>query len=69
MTYPVLRVQLLGEINLVCDDAPITGVNSARLQSLLAYLILHADTAQLRQHVAFLLWPDTTEPQARNNLR
>ncbi|MEW5957931.1 MAG: AAA family ATPase [Chloroflexota bacterium] len=69
MTYPVLGVQLLGGFNLVYDDAPFTGVNSARLQSFLAYLILHADIPQLRQHFAFLLWPDTTEPQARNNLR
>ena len=69
MTYPVLRVQLLGDFKLVYDDVPITGVNSARLQSLLAYLMLHADTPQLRQHLAFLLWPDTTETQARNNLR
>ncbi len=69
MTYPVLGVKLLGGFNLVYDDMPITGVNSARLQSFLAYLVLNADTPQLRQHFAFLLWPDTTESQARNNLR
>jgi predicted ATPase len=69
MTYPVLGVQLLGGFNLIYDDTPITGINSARLQSLLAYLILHADIPQLRQHLAFVLWPDTTESQARNNLR
>ncbi len=69
MTHPVLGVQLLGGFNLVYDGVSITGVNSARLQSLLAYLILRADTPQLRQHVAFILWPDTTESQARNNLR
>src|ERR1051326_8037699 len=69
MSHPILRVQLLGGFNLVYNNVPIAGVNSARLQSLLAYLILHADALQLRQHLAFLLWPDTTEPQARNNLR
>ncbi|GIK36226.1 MAG: SARP family transcriptional regulator [Chloroflexota bacterium] len=69
MTVPVLGVQLLGGFNLIYDAVPITGVNSARLQSLLAYLILHADTPQQRQHLAFILWPDTTESQARNNLR
>lgn len=69
MTHPILHVQLLGGFNLVYDAVPLTGVNSARLQSLLAYLILHADSPQLRHHVAFLLWPDTTESQARNNLR
>ncbi len=44
-------------------------MNSERLQSFFAYLILHANTPQLRQHLAFLLWPDTTESQGRNNLR
>lgn len=69
MAHPVLGVQLLGGFNLIYNDQPVTGVNSARLQSCLAYLILHADIPQLRQHFAFLLWPDTTEAQARNNLR
>ncbi len=69
MPPPVLRVQLLGGFNLICNDAPLTGLNSARLQSLLAYLILHADTPRPRRHLAFLLWPDAAEPQARNNLR
>ncbi|HLL80946.1 MAG TPA: BTAD domain-containing putative transcriptional regulator [Ktedonobacteraceae bacterium] len=40
-----------------------------RLQSLLAYLVLHRDVPQQRQRLAFLFWPDTTEAQARNNLR
>lgn len=69
MTDPVLTVQLLGGLNLAYADLPVDGVSSARLQSLLAFLILHADTPQSRQHVAFLFWPDTTESQARNNLR
>jgi predicted ATPase/DNA-binding SARP family transcriptional activator len=69
MPDPVLRLQLLGGFNLVYNEVPITGFNSARLQSLLAYLILHANIAQIRSHLAFLLWPDTTEQQARNNLR
>jgi len=69
MTHPVLRVQVLGGFNLVYNNAPVMGVNPARLQSLLAYLILHPDSPQSRQQVAFLLWPDTSESQARNNLR
>ena len=64
-----MRIQLLGGFNLVYDDVPVIGVNSARLQSILAYLILHADSPQSRQQVAFLLWPDASESQARNNLR
>lgn len=69
MTHPVLQIQLLGGFNILYDNEPVTRINSPRLQSLLAYLILHADLPQLRQHLAFLLWPDTTESNARNNLR
>jgi DNA-binding SARP family transcriptional activator len=69
MSVPVLRIQLLGGFSVVYDDVPITGLNSPRLQSLLTYLILHANVPPMRQHLAFLLWPDTTESQARNNLR
>lgn len=69
MSRPVLSVQLLGGFGLVYKEMPAAGFNSARLQSLLAYLILHADTPQSRQHLSFLLWPDASESQARNNLR
>jgi DNA-binding SARP family transcriptional activator/predicted ATPase/DNA-binding XRE family transcriptional regulator len=66
---PILQAQLFGGFRLVYDSRVITGVNSARLQSLLTFLILHADSPQSRQQVAFLFWPDTSEAQARNNLR
>jgi len=39
------------------------------MQALLAYLLLHAGSSVSRQQLAFLFWPDTTEPQARTNLR
>ncbi len=64
-----LRVRLLGGFVITYDDQVVTSVNTARLQSLLAYLVLHRDTPQSRQHVAFALWPDSTEEQARTNLR
>src|SRR5512137_2355951 len=66
---PTLRIRLLGEFSLFCDDAPLTAVNTPRLQSLLAYLVLHRDAPQPRQQLAFLLWPDSSESQARTNLR
>ncbi len=69
MTMPTLHIRLLGGFSLIYDDRQVTGLNSVRLQSLLAYLVLHRDTPQQRQHLAFLFWPDTTEAQARNNLR
>jgi DNA-binding SARP family transcriptional activator/predicted ATPase len=69
MKFPILQARLFGGFSLVYDSIAVAGVNSARLQSLLAFLILHADTPQSRQQIAFLFWPDTSEAQARNNLR
>jgi predicted ATPase/DNA-binding SARP family transcriptional activator len=68
-TFPTLRIRLLGTFDLVYGDKQVTGVNTPRQQSVLAYLLLHRDAPQLRQHLAFHFWPDATEAQARNNLR
>ena len=64
-----LHIALLGDFRIENGNAPIEGVDTPRLQSLLAYLLLHADAPQLRQHVAFSFWPDSSEAQARTNLR
>jgi DNA-binding SARP family transcriptional activator len=65
----MLSVWLLGDFRIKHDDRLITDVNTPRLQSLLSYLILHRDSPQSRRHVAFLFWPETSEDQARTNLR
>jgi DNA-binding SARP family transcriptional activator len=65
----MLSVSLLGDFCIRHDEAPVTDADTPRLQSLLAYLILHRDAPQSRAHLAFLFWPDTTEAQARTNLR
>ncbi len=64
-----LDVQLLGEFHLLYDGRPLTAFFQGRIQALLAYLLLHRDVPQSRQRLAFLFWPDSVEPQARNNLR
>src|SRR5512132_3095491 len=64
-----LRIRLLGELDLRLDGRPLPPLESARAESLLAYLLLHREAPQSRQRLAFLLWPDSTEPQARTNLR
>src|SRR4051812_4389599 len=43
--------------------------HQVRLQSLLAYLLLHRNSPHARQHLAFLFWPDANEAHARANLR
>src|SRR5262245_48052637 len=65
---PTLHIHLLGDFRLSYGD-PVDRVNAPRLQALLAYLVLHRHAPQARQHVAFLLWPDTSEAQARSSLR
>ena len=63
-----LHVSLLGEFMLRFGETAVPALDS-RCQTLLAYLILHRDTAHTRQHIAFQFWPDSTESQARTNLR
>jgi DNA-binding SARP family transcriptional activator/nucleoside-triphosphatase THEP1 len=68
-TLQTLQIALLGNFRLTYDARPVTGVNSERLQSLLAYLVLHRHSPQPRQRLAFYFWPDSGEAQARTNLR
>ncbi len=64
----VLHMRLLGEFSLVYDDRPVTTVNTARLQSLLAYLILHHARRLRRSVLAALIAPDVPESRARHAL-
>ncbi|MGC0334844.1 DNA-binding SARP family transcriptional activator [Streptomyces sp. SAI-170] len=64
-----LRVRLLGGMDLRLGQQRLGPLDSARAESLLAYLLLHRDAPQPRQHLAFLLWPGSTEHQAHTNLR
>ena len=66
---PVLHIHLLGRFSLDSDCTPVTSIDTPRLQSLLAYLVLHAGIPQSRTRLAALLWPDSTETQAHTNLR
>lgn len=64
-----LDVRLLGEFAIFQNGAPISTFKSQRLQCLLAYLLLHREAPISRQRLAFLFWPDSSEAQARSNLR
>lgn len=64
-----LSIEMLGRFRLVYKGEVVTTVNTHRLQSLLAYLVLNAGAPQSRQHLSFLFWPDSHESQARTNLR
>jgi DNA-binding SARP family transcriptional activator/predicted ATPase len=64
-----LHIKLFGEFCLTANGVAIPGVNSERLQALLAFILLHRNTAQSRQQVAINLWPDATDADAKANLR
>ena len=68
-----LHISLFGDLQLTYGSEAcatvLHTVNSARLQALLSYLLLHRAAPQVREHLAFLFWPDTSEAQALTNLR
>ncbi len=65
----MLRIQLLGSFQVSDGEKPIAKLQSERLQALLAYLVLHREQLVARQQLAVTFWPDTTDAQARTNLR
>lgn len=69
MSTAHLHVKLFGAFSIVYADEPIASLNAARLQSLLAYLLLNRDVPQTRQQIAFHFWSETTDAQAQTNLR
>ena len=69
MGTSTLQIRLLGELELRYHEALLPPLESARVASLLAYLLVHRNVPQTRQRLAFLLWPDSTESQAQTNLR
>ncbi|HZX41666.1 MAG TPA: BTAD domain-containing putative transcriptional regulator, partial [Myxococcaceae bacterium] len=64
-----LQVRLLGQFGVSVDGEHSPSPTTGRMQSLLAYLLLHAGSPQSRAHLSFTFWPDTSESNARNNLR
>jgi DNA-binding SARP family transcriptional activator len=66
---PALSIQLLGGFYAAVSGTPLIRLNTPRLQALLAYLALHRGTPQSRRQLAYLFWPDSTDDQARTNLR
>jgi DNA-binding SARP family transcriptional activator len=65
----MLELRLLGEHRVAVDGSVVDLGRSMRLLGLLGYLAVHAGAPQLRQHLAGVFWPDSTDAQARTNLR
>jgi DNA-binding SARP family transcriptional activator len=47
----------------------VKGLDSSRLKSLLAYLLVNRSSPLPRQQLAFLFWTETSDAQAQTNLR
>ena len=64
-----IAIDLLGTFAVRSDDGTVLNGFSNRQQSLLAYLLLNQHVPQSRQQVAFLFWPESSDRQAKTNLR
>jgi DNA-binding SARP family transcriptional activator/predicted ATPase len=62
------KIYLLGQFSLQANNLPLE-LPSRSAQSLLAYLVLHAGVSHRRETLANLLWPETSETNARGYLR
>jgi len=66
---PRVQVSLLGGLRLRCDGVRIDNRLSARSQLVCARLLLQPGEALNRDDIAFTLWPDSSESEARAALR
>ena len=64
----MLRIRALGKLELELDEEPLAIPRGRRLQTLLAWLVLHPGL-QDRGEVAGSLWPDVLDESARASLR
>ncbi|MEW6403756.1 MAG: BTAD domain-containing putative transcriptional regulator [Chloroflexota bacterium] len=64
-----LALGLLGPMQVLLDNAPITKLRSDKARALLAFLAIEAGVPHRRDTLVGLLWPDCPEQNARHNLR
>ena len=63
-----VRVSMLGTFTVHVDDVPLTHFGYDKVRALLAYLTAEDDHVHRREALSALLWPDTPEHSARQNL-
>lgn len=64
-----LVIELLGRMRILRQGMPVRGLEPPRLRQLLARLVLAAGAPLERAELAYQFWPDSTDAQARTNLR
>jgi DNA-binding SARP family transcriptional activator/Leucine-rich repeat (LRR) protein len=63
-----LKISLLGPLQVMLDEEPVTAFESDKVRALLAYLAVEADHPHRRETLAGLFWPERPERSARHNL-
>ena len=66
--HGILEISVLGGVAVRRGGSPVAAV-PLRAIGLLAYLAVNADIPQSRPHLAGMFWPDSSDAQARTNLR
>jgi predicted ATPase/DNA-binding SARP family transcriptional activator len=64
----MLEIRLLGKFEIQLDDQPVE-ISSRPARLLLAYLVLTKGVQHPREKLAGVMWPDSSEANARKNLR
>ena len=62
-------MKLFGKFSLCLEGPSAIEVKSERLQSLIAFLLIHREAPKSRNQIAFQLWPDVGDADAKANLR
>ncbi len=65
----MVEIRILGEQRVAAGGETVPAFRAPRVMALLGYLVLHRGEPQPRHHIAGVFWPDSTEMQARTNLR
>ena len=60
---------VLGPMQITCDGAAVTGLESTKAQALLVYLAVEGSHPHRRATLAALLWPGESEAVSQHNLR
>ncbi len=66
---PLLILRLLGEPRISCQDRSLSATLAGKEEALLIYLASHPGNRFSRDHLATLLWGETSQERARYNLR
>jgi DNA-binding SARP family transcriptional activator len=65
---PSVSLRLLGAFQILHHGAEVS-LGRARLEELVAWLAIHPGTPRTRTQIAYIFWPDSSEKQARTNVR